>query len=397
VSQSKADHVLNIVFLEPYYGGSHRAFVDTWRGHSRHRFHLATLPAYKWKWRMRGAAIWFARHDTSWMEPPPDIIVATDMMSLPDLRALLPPAIRATPVLAYFHENQLTYPLPPHDRVDYQFGLTNLTTSLAADAVWFNSRHHRDSFLAAADELLRRMPDAVPPGITAGIAEKASVHYPPIDVRPADRQREDRGRGGRPGGVAPRILWCHRWEYDKNPEAFFDALLRLQADGVAFCLVMHGEQFRSAPTGFAAALERLGGRIEQTAYIPDRGEYPRSVGSCDIVVSTAIQENFGIAVAEAILAGCQPVLPDRLSYRELIPPDMGPHCLFRRDGDLYTFLGRVLSGEGLLDQAGRARLGDHVWGLCGATQCVARMDDAIAALCRTSGGAERRPAGGSGT
>ena len=52
---------LSILGLEPYYGGSHRAFLDALVRHSRHDFTLMTLPARKWKWRMRGAAIWFAR------------------------------------------------------------------------------------------------------------------------------------------------------------------------------------------------------------------------------------------------------------------------------------------------------------------------------------------------
>ena len=51
---------LNIAVIEPYYGGSHAAFVDTFVQHSRHRCHLFKMPARKWKWRMRGAAIWFA-------------------------------------------------------------------------------------------------------------------------------------------------------------------------------------------------------------------------------------------------------------------------------------------------------------------------------------------------
>ncbi len=52
---------LHVVVLEPYHGGSHAAFVSAIQAHSRHRITLVTLPARKWKWRMRGAAIWFAR------------------------------------------------------------------------------------------------------------------------------------------------------------------------------------------------------------------------------------------------------------------------------------------------------------------------------------------------
>ena len=44
--------VLQVLVLEPYYGGSHKAFL---KGLSRlpYTFDFMTLPARKWKWRMR--------------------------------------------------------------------------------------------------------------------------------------------------------------------------------------------------------------------------------------------------------------------------------------------------------------------------------------------------------
>jgi hypothetical protein len=52
---------MKFLFLEPFYGGSHRDFADGWIKHSRHRFDLFTLPARFWKWRMRGAALYLFR------------------------------------------------------------------------------------------------------------------------------------------------------------------------------------------------------------------------------------------------------------------------------------------------------------------------------------------------
>ena len=45
---------MKITFLEPYYGGSHAYVADILVRKSRHQVTLVTLPARKWKWRMRG-------------------------------------------------------------------------------------------------------------------------------------------------------------------------------------------------------------------------------------------------------------------------------------------------------------------------------------------------------
>ena len=51
---------LKIIALEPYYGGSHKAFLDGWTASSRHKWTLLTLPPRKWKWRMRHSAVTMA-------------------------------------------------------------------------------------------------------------------------------------------------------------------------------------------------------------------------------------------------------------------------------------------------------------------------------------------------
>lgn len=365
--------MLNIAVLEPYYGGSHAAFVDAFVKTTRHRVTLATLPARKWKWRMRGAAIWFACEQVDWQKGDVDVIFCSDMLSVANLRSMLPPNLRQIPMVCYFHENQLTYPLSEDDRRDFQFGMTNITSCLATDAVWFNSKYHMEAFLSAADALLRQMPDFVPRRILPEIRAKSAVHPPPVDMPQIHRSipRNDR---------LPRIVWPHRWEYDKNPQPLFDALIKLADDGLDFELVLIGERFRSAPEAFDRVCGRLKGHILHAGFIPDRRSYLQMLAACDVVVSSAIQENFGIAVVEAILAGCQPVLPNRLAYPEVIPETFHKVCLYDCDSDLQDHLRRVLGGPGRMRPELLASLQAALRTKYDAPMVTAALDRAFAAV-----------------
>lgn len=53
----------------------------------------------------------------------------------------------------------------------------------------------------------------------------------------------------------------------------------------------------------------------QSENLPKENYY-KLLGSAKVVVSFALQENFGFGINEAVLAGCVPVLPNRLVYPE---------------------------------------------------------------------------------
>ena len=80
-----------------------------------------------------------------------------------------------------------------------------------------------------------------------------------------------------------------------------------------------------------------------------------------MVVSTAIQENFGISVMEAVAQGCFPLLPNRLSYPELVPEDFRSAVIYGTDPDLENRLARVLKDSGAVLPVRRA-LASHAAG-----------------------------------
>jgi len=308
---------MKILALEPYYGGSHRSFIDGWICHSRHTWDLHTLPARKWKWRMRHSALTYCVEieqqlaaGASW-----DVLFCLDMVNLAELRALVPAAVGALPAVLYFHENQLTYPVRHAKERDYQFGLTNITSALAAREVWFNSAFHRDAFLDAIPEFLAVMPDYRPHWVIERIRRRSRVMYPAID-EVAERQGERE-----PGPL--RIVWAARWEFDKAPEVLFEAVDRLVAEGVDFRLSVLGQQFDEMPAVFKRARERLGDHIEHWGFLEERALYFRTLARADVFVSTAIHEFFGLAAVEAAAAGALPLVPERLAYPEVF--ELGRH------------------------------------------------------------------------
>jgi glycosyltransferase involved in cell wall biosynthesis len=236
------------------------------------------------------------------------------MLDLAGFRGLAPAAVARLPAVAYFHENQLTYPVREERERDHHFAFTNLTTALAADAVWFNSAFHRDAFLTALPDWLRRMPDHAPPAAVERVRAKAAVHPPGIDPFPPRPARA-------PGPL--RILWAARWEHDKGPDDLRAALDILAAHGTDFRLGVIGEQFPEVPAAFTEIERRFAGRIDHWGYQEGRAAYRACLAWADCIVSTAHHEFFGLAVAEAAAAGCLPLLPPRLAYPELLPPAQG--------------------------------------------------------------------------
>jgi glycosyltransferase involved in cell wall biosynthesis len=319
---------LDVLFLEPWHGGSHKGFARGLVEHSRHTFESVTMSARFWKWRMQGGAVTLARKTRALLDGGfrPDVLFASSMVNLPAFLSLVRPHLAGTPVVLYFHENQVTYPLPPGEERDLTYGYINFLSALAADRVAFNSAFHRDEFLGALPRLLRAFPDYTHLETVREIEQKSQVLHLGLPLARHDAFADVRTlRAWGPSlshDEPPVILWNQRWEYDKNPQAFFRLLGRLDDVGVRFRLILAGEHFERQPVDFDAAFERYAGRILHYGYAEDFAEYSALLHRSDLVVSTAHHEFFGIAIQEAIYCGCHPLLPRRLSYPELIPDDL---------------------------------------------------------------------------
>ena len=101
-----------ICVLEPYYGGSHRAFLQGLFQHVDMDFTLVSLPARKWKMRMQLAAPWMARQVKEMYAKGArfDGLLVSTFLDLSVLQALLGREGIHLPAALYFHENQFVYP-----------------------------------------------------------------------------------------------------------------------------------------------------------------------------------------------------------------------------------------------------------------------------------------------
>jgi len=324
---------MNSLFIETFYGGSHKYFADQWISNSRHHHHLQTLPPRFWKWRQAGAALYLAEIIPPAGEVQFDVMVVSGMIDLAHLKALRPDL---PPAMLYIHENQFAYPLQKDEKRDYRYGITDLVNILSAEKVVFNSGFNRKTFLQECRALFGKLPDAIPRRALDTVLEKSQIIHPGIDtgaigdsIHQAEKEEP------------PLIIWNHRHEHDKNPDTTFRVLKKLKDRGIPFKLALLGERFRITPEAFTRARIELKDRIVVDDY-PPAPEYHAWLRRGDIIISSAIQENFGISVIEAASAGCWPLLPRRLAYPEVMPGWVGKACFWDDEQDLEASLERTL-------------------------------------------------------
>ncbi len=370
---------MKVALLEPYFTGSHAAWAHGYCRHSQHHVELLTLPGSYWKWRMHGGAVTLAQVVNS-NGANYDLLFATDMLDLTTFLALTRRRTASTPTAVYFHENQLTYPWSPTDRDvinnrDQHYGFINFASALAADAVFFNSQFHLDSFLEATEAFLRQFPDHRELGAVDRVSQKSRVL--PLGLELGELLSDTGPQADQIGSDEILVLWNHRWEYDKNPDTFFEVLFALAEEGIPFKLAILGENFAQSPEVFERARAVLGERIVHYGFAESRAEYLKWLRRADILPVTSNQDFFGASVVEAIAAGAIPLLPRRVAFPTVIPETFHRAYLYDNDGELVSKLREFLIAGRRRDQALRQSVQMYDW-----TVLAPRYDAALGALVR---------------
>lgn len=300
---------MQIVAMESFDRGSHRHFRDTLTRHSSHRWHWIVNDGTPWKWAMRAGGLAPLGNC-----PMPDVFFCTSLLDVAVARVQVENKIgKRVPTVLYMHENQVEYPADPdrqQDQRDVHFALTNLNSIMSVDLILWNSRWNLESFLHGIVKVLEPCRGIPFDNLEQRVRDRSNVAWCPVEVPspsyPSPIEPSD----------SPLVVWPHRHEHDKGPDLLLDLARSHRDHPIRWALL--GERFDQVPK----AIEQFRTEFANSIVFddcPSRQMYESILGGADWVCSTARHEFFGLAVVEAMFAGCLPWVPSGLSYRELLP------------------------------------------------------------------------------
>ncbi len=308
---------LDILALEPFYGGIRRIMLETLIRCSRHRWTLLKLPPRRIERRLSAAAIWFAEQLSRHWVGSVDILFTSEAMNLADLYRLTPDLLKK-PAVVYFHSNQLP---DPEDPKQSPFDLVNMNTAAAATEIWFNSLFHLQSFLERATALVRRHLELLARNPMPDLTRKSRIMHPPVDL-----------------GLLHEIAITEKIHKDKRIIFVETRDANLKILNAAFGLVQRrGEAFNLVTVG---PVDGLNENLPRTTLAEDDDAAQiRAMLQAGIFFSAKVGAPCDHHAVRALMAGCWPLCPNYGVYRELLPTSLHSSCLY--DGAPDTLAGRM--------------------------------------------------------
>ncbi|QFT54263.1 DUF3524 domain-containing protein [Microbulbifer sp. THAF38] len=324
---------MKVLLLSAYDADSHKR----WRkglvaAFPEWQWTVLTLPPRYFSWRIRGNSLSWARGEAAQtLRQQWDLIIATSMTDLSALRGLVPEIV-GVPTVVYFHENQFAYPTSSDAFQSIEPQLLNIYTALAGDLLLFNSEYNRRTLIEGAARLLKRFPDCVPVGVCEEIESKSKVLPVPLEdslftqeYTQTDFCWDHRWEQGFKGEVTDDILiisWAARWEYDKGADRLLQILRGLKEKKVKFLINLMGQSFRSSPKEFELIQQEFNQNLLVVGYVESESLYRQTLRNSHVFLSTAYHEFQGLAVMEAAVAGCTPLVPNEQCYPEFYPEEL---------------------------------------------------------------------------
>ena len=305
---------MHILLVETFFKGSHKKWALELKNNLQTKsdilLDILCVDSLSWKEAMTYDFKTVQLESTQY-----DLVITSSMVNLSNFKSLF--RIPA-PHIIYFHENQIAYPWTKNDKNGKRPLYTEIQIESArlAQHLVFNSEFNMNSFTHFKD--------------------KSSILPLGIDIK---RIKSNKTRKNE----KLTILWNHRWEYDKNPQYFFETLSSLKKD-TDFNLIVTGESpFHVENIHFQKAREEFKDNIIHFGYAKSLDEYYKLLWRSHLSIVTSHHDFFGLSVCESTLCDVLNILPMRLAYPEHF---LEHNNFYKNDKELKKLIKRF-KAEGL--------------------------------------------------
>ena len=330
---------VKILYLEAFYSGSHKFFLDHLINLSKFDIDKLVIEEKTWRLNYEKSALFFFQNIKNIEDY--DLVISSSLVDISVLKGFYK---NFPKVILYWHESQFEYP----GKKSGYLGLKDIHNFISSDLNIYNSNFHKNDFFKKAKKELKKFKL---PSLGKVLEEKYSssqIVYPGFDMQSVGSQ--DVGVGASPCACpVPTFLWNHRWSKDKDYFMFFSMMRYFKRRDYKFKINIFGESTLVGNKDFLDFKEQMGDYINKFGYLDSKEEYYKEVLSSDIVISTAIEENFGISMVESMYSGLTPVLPTRLSYPELIPEESHNQVLYKDYNDAIEKIKNILDNNAYLN------------------------------------------------
>lgn len=337
---------MNICLIEGYASGSHLYFAECLKEELKRQYSwdlsIVSTPGRHWRTRLQkghGLLVEKLKEKLATKEiPSPELFIVTSLTDTAAFRGLLPRELSKVPIIQYMHENQMSYPLNPNNQ-----GLEtakilqknvipgyHLNQLLGSDLMVFNSDFHRRDFFEHLDGFLSDHGEKELKKKVHSLKSQAKVlpiglPFPSRELTPFSKRPK-------------RLLWNHRWEYDKNPEFFSSQIQKLLKENGDWQLSLLGEnkEGHKSLVCFDELKAQFPDHITHFGHLKNRTEYYQAISECRLLPVTSHHDFLGLAIIEAMIFGVIPLLPKRLVYPELVPQELHHKLFYESESNACT-------------------------------------------------------------
>ncbi len=310
---------LDILALEPFYGGVRKQTLDLLARCSRHRWSVFKLPARRIERRLNTAAQWFSQQISRSPGLKCDVLFTSDAMNLADFLRLNPEIARK-PSVAYCYGNQFA----GDAGADQQARMALLATATSSTELWFDSLYHMREFLsnaAAVYDLHAELGGKQP---LRKLVAKSQLLFPPVEIVPPARESSvvDAERKG-------RTICLDNREGVSN-EAYAGLLQGVVERHEPAAVLVIGRPLANVPSEIPVAV----------VDVKADADVIRTLRHCEVYISAHPCDTFDALAMRAMALGCIPILPQQGFYSEFLPQELRSWCLY--DGSAEDLLSRVM-------------------------------------------------------